>query len=266
MTSTSTIPNSVTANGETRPVISIGEGAYRGVEVATNETWDLIIPPTVKEIEKQAFYKTPISSITSDAVISKIGVEAFAEMPKLTNVNLGTVTYIDDRAFNLDKSLTTVRLGTGVEYIGSKAFWNTYDDSKLTRFYLATETPPQIKEDTFPEGEDWWIMIDYKTYFYVPRQSVQNYRNANLWNKRRRYINSASELYDGTYYYTKDTINKEVTIVEYIGNSSSTLTIPDTFTIDNEEYKVVALKAKSFDSSNVKTIVLPKYLNYTRKF
>ena len=261
MTSDYEIPATVDlGNGQTGNIISIGEGAFIGVEVATNETWDLIIPSTVMEIEDRAFYKTPISSVYSDATIETIGVEAFAECPNLTNVNLGTVKYILDRAFYLNTELTTVRLGTGVIAIGSQAFYNAYNDNKLTRFYLATENPPLIETDTFPAGRTIFIWTTYQTQFYVPRQSVEEYRSATNWSTRQNYINSSAELYDNTYYYSKDDDTMEVNIVEYIGNARGTLTIPDTFTIDGNTYNVTSIDGGAFDASNVTTLVLPRYL------
>lgn len=260
ITSSSEIPNSITVDGVTKPVIAIGEGAYVGVEAATNEYWNLVIPTNILVIEDRAFYKTPIYSITSDATLESIGVEAFAEMPNLTNVNLGTVKYIYDRAFYLNKQLTTVRLGTGVLAIGSQAFYNTYSDNKLSRFYLATENPPTIQADTFPAGNRIFIWTFYNINFYVPRQSVSDYQSATNWQERRDYINSSAELYNNTYYYSKDDTTMEVNIVEYIGNSRATLTIPDTFTINNQTYNVTSIDGKAFDSSNVTTIILPQYL------
>ena len=262
VTSDFEIPNEITIDGVSKPVLSIGKGAYQGVEIATNETWDLVIPNNVLVIEDRAFYKTGISSLTSNASLESIGVEAFAELPNLTNVNLGTVKYIYEKAFNLNKELTTVRLGTGVLYIGSKAFWNTYNDSKLTRVYLATEEPPTIETDTWPGSYTWFIFTQYKQNFYVPRQSVSTYQSATNWSARRNYINASSELYNNTYYYSKNDETLEVTIVEYIGNANNTLTIPDTFTINNTSYKVTSIESGAFDSSNVKTLVLPRYLSY----
>ncbi len=262
ITSSFELPNEITIDGVSKPVIAIGKGAYLGVEVATNETWDLVIPNNMLVIEDRAFYQTDIASITSNANLESIGVEAFAEMPMLTNANLGEVKYIYEKAFNLNKALTTVRLGTDVRYIGSKAFYNTYNDTKLTRVYLATETPPTIESDTFPGSYTWFIFTMYKTYFYVPRQSVSDYQSSTNWSPRRDYINASSELYNNTYYYSKNDDTLEVTIVEYVGNATNSLTIPDTFNINNTSYNVTAIKANAFDSSNVRTLVLPRYLSY----
>lgn len=260
ITSEYSIPASITVNDETKPILSIGKGAYVGVEVATGETWDLVLPSTIVIVEDRAFYKTPISSLYSDATIETIGVEAFAECPNLTNVNLGTVNYILEKAFNLNTKLVTVRLGTDVVAIGSKAFYNTSGNNSLTRFYIATVDPPLIEADTFPAGETVWIFTFYDTYFYVPRQSVTNYQEATNWSTRRNYINSSADLYDNTYYYSKNDTTMEVNIVEYIGNSNGTLTIPDTFTIDNKTYNVTSIDGGAFDSTSVTTLVLPRYL------
>lgn len=253
------IPNEVTVDGVSKPVISIGKEAYYGVEIATNESWNLIIPSSIITIEDRAFYKTGIKSISSNATLERIGVEAFAELPYLTNANLGEVKYIEDRAFNQNTSLTTLRIGTTVEAIGSKAFYTSYDATSLTRVYIAATTPPSIQEDTFPASRTVFIWTFYKTYFYVPRQSVSNYQNATNWSNRSNYINSSAESYN-QYYYSKNDDTLEVNIVEYVGNVSGTLTIPETFTINNTAYKVTSIDGAAFDSSSVTTLVLPKYL------
>ena len=148
-------------------------------------------------------------------------------------------------------------------YIGEQAFYNTYNDSKLTRFYIATETPPTIYSNTFPAGRQvlWWTT--YKTTFYVPRQSINEYENAAYWTNYT--INASSELYNNTYYYSLDEDRNEVTIVEYIGNANNSLTIPDTFRINNITYNVTGIKSDAFNSSNIRTLVLPRYLSYVEE-
>lgn len=260
ITSDYELPNQITIDGVSKPVISIGQESYYGVEVATNENWDLVIPNSILIIEDRAFYKTGITSISSNATLESIGVEAFAEMPNLTNANIGEVKYIKEKAFYLDKKLATLRIGSITQAIATKAFYNTYDDTVLTRVYIATETPPTIEDDSFPESYTWFIFTYYKTYFYVPRQSVDNYKSATNWSNRRNYINSSAELYNNTYYYSKNDDTLEVNIVEYIGNSTGTLTIPNTFRINNVDYKVTSIDGGAFDSSNVMTIILPANL------
>ncbi len=254
-------PYEVIVDDVSYPIISIGAGSFVGVEVATNDTWNLVIPNTIMMIEDRAFYQVPISSISSNASIDTIGVEAFAEISQLTNVNLGTVKYISEKAFYLDTSLTTVRLGPGVEYIGSQAFYNTYNDNSLSRVYLATETPPTIESDTWPAGRTILFWTTYSTNFYVPRQSVTDYRNATNWSTRSNYINASSELYNNTWYYELDETNNQVTIVEYIGTANN-VTIPDTFTIDNITYNVVGIKAGAFDASTATSVTLSRYISY----
>lgn len=265
ITSDFEIPSSITIDDETLPVISIGYGAYMGVEVATNEIWNLVIPTSMLVISDYAFYQTGVSSVYSNATLDSIGKYAFAEMPNLTNVNLGTVKYIDDYAFYLNKSLTTVRLGSGVQYIGDYAFYNSYNDNVLSRFYIATETPPTIESTTFPGGSTFIIWTIYNINFYVPRQSVDNYKSATNWSTYSSYINASSDLYNNTYYYTADSDKLEVVIVEYIGNANYSLTIPDTFTIDNTTYKVTGINKGAFDSASFSTLVLPRYLSYVEE-
>ena len=145
------------------------------------------------------------------------------------------------------------------------AFYKTYNIKNLERFYLSTETPPAIEQDSFPAGRTilWWTT--YQTYFYVPRQSVEDYKDATNWSVREDYINPSSELYNNTYYYTLNETNNEITIVEYIGNSNNTLDIPDTFTINGNTYNVTGINNDAFDSSNVRTLILPRYLSYVEE-
>ena len=112
-----TIPDSITA---------IGEGAFSNVEGLKT----IIIPPTVKRIEKNAFK----SNTTLENVIIQerngegmeyIGDNAFYGCTNLKSINLpDTITYIGNRAFSNDRSLDNVKLPNRIKTIKPTTFQN----------------------------------------------------------------------------------------------------------------------------------------------
>lgn len=216
--------------------------------------------PNVKEIGNYALHGTKLQTAEFENLKS-LNDYALADLLTLNMVNLGKVENIGYSALYNDANLEQIFINN-TDYtivLGSKAFYTSYDATSLTRVYIAATTPPSIQEDTFPASRTVFIWTFYKTYFYVPRQSVSNYQNATNWSNRSSYINSSAESYN-QYYYSKNDDTLEVNIVEYVGNVSGTLTIPETFTINNTAYKVTSIDGAAFDSSSVTTLLLPRYL------
>ena len=108
-----TIPNSVT---------SIGEGAFGGCSGLTSVT----IPNSVTSIGEWAFSGcSGLTSITLPNSLTSIGEWAFSCCSGLTSVTIpNSVIYIGSEAFSDCTGLTSVTIPNSVIYIGSEAFYN----------------------------------------------------------------------------------------------------------------------------------------------
>lgn len=129
-----------TVRGET--IISIGEGAFGNLEGVRK----IVIPSTVKEIQKSAFYRcTGIEEVVFETRVEngkeigteKIGDYAFCGCTNLVSMELpNTVTSLGERCFASCSNLTNVVLSNNMTEIPSYAF--CYGTS--------------LKQITIPEG------------------------------------------------------------------------------------------------------------------
>ena len=121
------IPSSVTNNGTTYSVTSIGDEAFYLCSGLTSVT----IPNSVTSIGDYVFYCcSSLTSVTIGNSVTSIGDYAFISCSGLTSVTIGnSVTSIGDYAFEGCSSLTSVTIGNSVTSIGYRAF---YECSGLT--------------------------------------------------------------------------------------------------------------------------------------
>ena len=139
-----TIPSSVTHNGTTYSVTSIGDYAFRGCSDLTSltignsvtsigdwafdECWGLTgpltIPNSVTNIGEHAFYNcSGLTSLTIPNSVINIGDEAFSYCYGLTSVTIpNSVTSIGSHAFSWCVSLTSVTIPNSVTSIGFNPF------------------------------------------------------------------------------------------------------------------------------------------------
>jgi len=141
---TATIPASVSYNGITYSVTSIGESAFNHSKLTT-----ITIPNTITSIGDEAFYGcSSLTSITIPNSVTSIGIDAFLECESLTSVTIGnSVTTIGKWAFVSCFSLTSITIPNSVTSIGAYAF---YECTSLTSITCEATTPPTLGSYAFP--------------------------------------------------------------------------------------------------------------------
>ena len=115
-----TIPSSVTYNGTTYSVTSIGKYAFYECKSLTSVT----IPNNVTTIGEGAFYECKsLTSVTIPNSVTTIGEGAFSGCSGLTSVTIGnSVTSIGTIAFQGCSGLTSITIPNSVTSIGDEAF------------------------------------------------------------------------------------------------------------------------------------------------
>ena len=121
------IPSTVTYNGTTYNVTSIGERAFSQCSSLSSIT----IPNSVTSIGNSAFSQcSSLTSITIPNSVTSIGNSAFSQCSSLTSITIpNSVTSIGNYAFSGCSSLTSITIPENVTSIGNFAF---SDCSSLT--------------------------------------------------------------------------------------------------------------------------------------
>ena len=120
LSTTVTIPETVSYNGTTYSVTSIGNSAFSDCSALTQVT----IPNSVTSIGNSAFSDcSALTQVNIPDGVTSIGYWAFYSCSALTQVNIpNSVTSIGDQAFSYCSALTQVNIPESVTSIGSGAF------------------------------------------------------------------------------------------------------------------------------------------------
>lgn len=164
--------------------------------INNEEVTNLIIPEGVKEIGKNAFYKSSLESVNIPSSVTSIGESAFEESSSLKSVNLpNSVLSIGKRAFcncknlisvNIPQDITTIKeltfykcafesitIPQGVTKIEQYAFSSC---SNLKNVYCKPMTPPQGGYNMFGSNASG-------RKIYVPAESLDKYKQSySYWN------------------------------------------------------------------------------------
>lgn len=120
---------------------------------------------------------TNLTSVTFSNTLDTIGKKTFHGCIKLTEVVYPDSVYsIGSNQFSNNYSVKSITIGSGCRTIGGNDV--IYG---CTSYTCKATTPPTLNGSlAFGEG------VDYK--IYVPSESVENYKNANGWNKHADHI------------------------------------------------------------------------------
>ena len=209
------IPSSVTYNGNTYSVTSIGLYAFYGCTNLTSVTipnsvtsignatffecrslTSVTIPNSVTSIGEQAFSScTSLTSLSIPNSVTSIGGNAFYNCTSLTNVTIpNSVTSIDRFAFYGCTSLTNVTIGSSVTSIGNYAFeectsltnvtignsvtsigYNAFYYCSLDTVICKGDVPPTLEESVFDYGENTVLIVPCETK--TAYESTYGWRN-----------------------------------------------------------------------------------------
>ena len=194
---TAIIPATVTYNGTTYSVASIGDFAFEGCSSLTYVT----IPNSVTSIGWGAFLDcSGLTSITIPNSVTSIGGSAFNNCSGLTSITIpNSVTSIEEWAFYNCSGLTSITIPNSVTTIGNGAFYNCSgltsvtignsvtsigsnafsDCVQLTSITCEANTPPSCGISSYNNS---FYNIPANCTIKVPCDSLEAYNTAPWYN------------------------------------------------------------------------------------
>jgi hypothetical protein len=161
------IPETVTFNGLTYTVTSIGDYAFNNCTSLTSVS----IPKSVTIIGKNSFNNCDaLISIAIPITVTSINDQAFFDCDGLTSLSIpDSTTSIGSHTFYSCDNLTSITIGTSVTSIGINAF----NETPLAYITCKSETPATVGAFAFYSYDN--------TTLYVPLNSIEIYKSASTW-------------------------------------------------------------------------------------
>jgi len=214
--STANIPASITINGKTYTVTSIGGSAFQSCTSLTSVT----IPNSVTSIGGSAFQScTSLIAIEIPNSITSIDSDAFSECRSLTSVEIpNSVTRIGTKTFSGCSGLTSAKIGSGVTYIGREAFFSCRN---LTEVTIEATTPPTLRTDYSNQVFDYYVQS-----FYVPCGSLEAYKS------------------DWSVYQSKIKYKPSLYTITAVKTEGGHIAMPEELTICDENVQITATPDK----------------------
>ena len=152
-------------------ITSIGNYAFQNCTSLTSIT----VPSGVTSIGSDAFYGcTSLERIELPESMTSIGAYAFQNCTSLTDITLPeNITKIDSATFRDCTSLTSITVPGAVSVIGYYAF---YGCTSLKEMTVLAATPPTLDSAAFGNATS-----NSLTAIYVPAESVDAYKGADVW-------------------------------------------------------------------------------------
>ncbi len=176
LTGALTIPSTVTYNGTTYSVTSIGDYSFSNCSSLAAVT----IPNSVTSIGNRAFHNcSGLTSFTIPDSVTSIGNRAFHNCSGLTSLTIpNSVTSIGREAFRGCRGLTDVTIGSGVTSIEQKAFAG---DDHIMQITCYATVPPTVEDVNVFDEVYRGILL------YVPAASISTYQIAYGWREFTNY-------------------------------------------------------------------------------
>ena len=280
------IPSEVIYMTNTYNVTAIGEYAFYYCMDITS----IKLPNTISYIGSNAFnYCSKLKSIELPNTVTTIEDSAFQSCRAFTSFKIPeSVTYIGFWAFRRCEYLTTIEIPNSVTFVGSQAFTQcsrlksakisdsvksihngTFSNCSYLTSVIIGEAVDSIDNDSFK----WCKMLNeimvlnpvppvlrqnsfddiYSTStLYVPRESIEAYRNADIWkNWAKIEVIPYDFEEDDVYYNIISDTEVEVTYKNLEdGGYTGDITIPSTITYMSKTYAVSSIGENAFANCN----------------